>query len=237
MSVRTVRVLLVVLLVLALSTSSCARSVLPSEPKILNEARPAIAGRAFYPSLAQAGYAEPNTFSISKDSLSKGELLTLSVKEDYIYRFYYVTVNGQWQKHSFSEAAVGTSNWIKSSASAKLSTDQLKEGSNYAVVYSCTKIGGKWDCHNNKWQIHEFKILPLPSPTSQCSSDQECPMNYACIDHECLPKVPDLAIIPEDPWGNFPILMINLHPADLPKVKDIIDVAMYYTTFAPFNDP
>lgn len=36
---------------------------------------------------------------------------------------------------------------------------------------------------------------------------------------------------------NFPIMMINLHPADLPQVKDVIDVAMYYTTFAPFTNP
>src|SRR3989344_957639 len=37
--------------------------------------------------------------------------------------------------------------------------------------------------------------------------------------------------------NNFPLLLINLNPEDLPTVKDYIDVAMYYTTFAPFTNP
>ena len=232
------KTVLILLLILVLAATSCARNV-PHEPKALSEGKAgpdAVAGRAFYTTLEQAKYAEPTAFSIGKDSLPKGESLTISVKESYIYRYYYVTANGQWQKQSFSELPPGNSNWIKSSASAFLATDQLKEGSNYVVAYSCSKTSKGFDCHNNRWQIHQFEILPkqelvVPVPEPQCGSDQECPMNYACINYECVPKPSEAK-----PSERFPILMINLDPSDLPAVKDFIDVAMYYTTFAPFKN-
>jgi len=48
---------------------------------------------------------------------------------------------------------------------------------------------------------------------------------------------PEPSIPEEDIWKNFPIMMTNLHPSDFPAVKDFIDVGMYYTTFAPFENP
>ena len=185
-----VLIVLLLVLVLLLSTSSCARSAsAPKSPKIFNQAKQTpLAGRAFYSSLAQADYAEPTTFSISADSLTKGEILTLAVNEDYIYKYYYITVNGQWQKRAFPQATAGSSSWIKSSASVSVDTNQLKEGSNFVVVYSCTKTGSSWNCHNNKWQIHEFKILLLPVFEPQCGSDQECPYANACVNNKCVPK-------------------------------------------------
>src|SRR3989344_5779797 len=153
------------------------------------ESRTAFVGRAFYSDLEQAGYADPTSFTINRNSLTAGETLALSVKEDYVYKYYYVTANWQWKKQTFSQAAAGTSNWIKSSASDSIDTSQLMEGSNYVAVYSCTKTGSNWNCHNKKWQIREFKILPVPTPKPQCGSDQECPYitGYTCVSNKCVP--------------------------------------------------
>jgi len=41
----------------------------------------------------------------------------------------------------------------------------------------------------------------------------------------------------EDFSQHFPLMMINLQPSDIPAVKDLIDIAMYYTSFAPFTNP
>ncbi len=32
-------------------------------------------------------------------------------------------------------------------------------------------------------------------------------------------------------------MMVNLMPDDIPNVDDMIDVAAYYTSFAPYEDP
>ena len=50
------------------------------------ESRTAFVGRAFYSDLEQAGYADPTTFTINRNSLTAGETLALSVKEDYVYK-------------------------------------------------------------------------------------------------------------------------------------------------------
>ena len=190
---------LTLLLALELAVTSCTSG---NNNDLESRVGDAFVGRAFYSNLEQAGYAEPTTFSISADELTKGEPLTLSVNENYIYTYYYVTVNGQWQKQTFSQATFGNSNWIKSSASVSLDTSLLTEGSNYAVAYSCTKTGSNWNCHNNKWQIHQFEILPkseesklvpLPPIDPQCGSDQECTMNYTCVEYKC--------VAPEDKPG------------------------------------
>ena len=184
---------LTLLLALELAVTSCTSG---NNNDLESRVEDAFVGRAFYSNLEQAGYAEPTTFSISADELTKGEPLTLSVNENYIYTYYYVTVDGQWQKQAFSQATSGNSNWIKSSASTSLDTSQLMEGSNYVAVYSCTKTSSDWNCHNNKWQIHQFEILPksgkskpvpLPPIDPQCGSDQECPYTYTCVENICIP--------------------------------------------------
>ncbi len=203
------KVYLPVLLFIFVLTASCTIDNLPLEPKTPGEESSAIAGRAFYAELAQAGYAEPTSFTINTDELTKGEQPLISVSEEYIYKYYYVTVNGQWQKQTFPQATFGDSNWIKSSASASIDTTQLSVGSNHVVAYACSKVENSWNCHDNKWQIHEFKVLP---------------------------KAAELNATTKDIWENFPILMINLQPEDLPQVKDFIDIAMYYTVFTPFEE-
>jgi len=145
------KLFLVLLLLSSVAIISCSRSPL-SQP---------LAGHAFYPGLAASGYTEPTHFTISSDSLAQGETLTLSVKEDIIYKYYYVLINGIWQKQSFAESAATNSDWILSSASASLSTAQLPEGENYVIVYSCTKVDSGLSCHDNKWQIHAFQIVKV----------------------------------------------------------------------------
>ena len=90
---------LTLLLALELAVTSCTSG---NNNDLESRVGDAFVGRAFYSNLEQAGYAEPTTFSISADELTKEELLALSVNEDYIYKYYYVTVNGQWKKQTFS---------------------------------------------------------------------------------------------------------------------------------------
>ncbi len=181
--------------------TSCAGENLPSEPGAPGETKQtAVAGRAFYAGLGELGYAQPTKFFINKDSLPKGEALLLSVQnEDYIYKYYYISVNGQWLQQTFSGEVVGNSNWIKSSASASLATDQLPEGDNYVVAYSCSLVNAKWDCHGNKWQIHQFEVLS-PKPKVECSSDMDCQPNYQCKEGKCAP-VPEELKKPDVPFS------------------------------------
>lgn len=182
-----------VLFLFLLSVLASCTSALPPEPSRPGEksGQKLLAGRAFFSNLEQLGYAQPTTFSISADSLTKGENLSILVQnEDYVYRYYYISLNGQWDKRTFPGQPVANSNWIASSASASFSTATLPEGDNYVVAYSCTKKKTGWDCHNNRWQIHQFEVLPLNLPPMNplCGSDQECPYAYACIDGNCVPQ-------------------------------------------------
>ena len=182
-------------------TSFVLAKSLPAEPGAPGESKQeaSIAGRAFYAELGQLGYADPgNIFTINKDSLEKGESLVLSVNENFIYKYYYLSVAGKWEKYVFPQQVIGNTNWIEFAAGASVSTTDLPEGDNYVVVYSCSKTTTGFDCHNNKWQIHQFVLLakkqdlpeePQVLPTGpQCGSDQECPLDYACVNYECLPK-------------------------------------------------
>ncbi len=209
------RFLVVALLIFFLLTTSCEGALrskystraqqksvsLPPEPRLPGETQrsASIAGRAFYAELGLAGYADPGTaFAINKDSLEKGESLILSVKEDYIYKYYYVSINGKWEKFTFPQQTIGNSNWIGFAAGASVSTTQLPEGDNYVVAYSCSKTTKGFDCHSNKWMIHQFAILPKPEisqPIPQekpqepdCGSDQECPLNFKCEAGKCVEK-------------------------------------------------
>ncbi len=178
-----------------LKTSNRAKQKIisfPPEPRMPGEAQrqASIAGRAFSSGLAGLGYADPTTvFTLNNDSNIKGESLIISVKEDFIYKYYYVSEQGKWVKYEFPQQVIGNTNWITFAAGASVSTDNLPSGKNYVVAYSCSKTSKGFDCHGNKWQIHEFMILPI-SFEPQCGSDQECPTNYACVNHECLPKPP-----------------------------------------------
>ena len=164
---------------------------LPPEPRFPGESQrqTSIAGRAFYAELGQLGYADPgNVFTISNDSLSKEETLLLSVNEAFIYKYYYISINGKWEKFTFPQQSIGNSSWIAFAAGASVSTEQLPPGDNYVIAYSCSKTNSGFDCHNNKWQIHAFQILPLPNLNPQCGSDVECPLNFACVNSQCVPK-------------------------------------------------
>src|SRR3989344_3034027 len=164
---------------------------LPPEPRFPGESQrqTGIAGRAFYAELGQLGYADPgNVFTISNDSLSKEETLLLSVNEAFIYKYYYISINGKWEKFTFPQQSIGNSSWIAFAAGASVSTEQLPPGDNYVIAYSCSKTNSGFDCHNNKWQIHAFQILPLPNLNPQCGSDVECPLNFACVNSQCVPN-------------------------------------------------
>ncbi|MBI2581997.1 hypothetical protein HYV87_02625 [Candidatus Woesearchaeota archaeon] len=68
------------------------------------------------------------------------------------------------------------------------------------------------------------------------ATEQPQESNRAWIELGTSPT-PEPSTSEKDIWENFPIMMINLHPSDLPVVKDFIDVGMYYTTFTPFENP
>jgi hypothetical protein len=207
MKVKVILVLILLPLLL-----SCSSKDLPPEPGNPGETKSTgLAGKAFSAGLADLGYSTPK-FSISSDILTTKEPLSVSANADYVWKYYYVAVDGTWIKKELQGEAVGSSNWLRSSGNANLITDQLKEGDNYVTLYSCNKVTsertltgqalstGNWDCNDNKWQIHIFKIqleedLPFEPELPpggilgpQCGSNQECPSDNVCTNGKCVSK-------------------------------------------------
>ena len=146
--VKTVLFLMVLLVLL----TSCAREG-------------GFAGRAFYAGLGQAGYAEPTTFSIDKNSYKEGEILSAGVTEEFVYKFGYITdSSGQWKKFEYAGTPIGASNWLRTSASKQLllTKQDLADGGNFIIAYACTRTQTGFDCHNNRWMIHSFTFTSPP---------------------------------------------------------------------------
>ncbi|MBT3303982.1 hypothetical protein HN592_01875 [Candidatus Woesearchaeota archaeon] len=93
--------------------------------------------------------------------------------DGFIYKYgYYYTFDG-WEQFTFSESTVGSSNWIRDSASVELDidVDDLDEGQNFVVAYSCKLYGGSWKCGCDsvacgQWMIQEFDLAKFQFPDS-----------------------------------------------------------------------
>ena len=90
----------------------------------------------------------------------------------FIYKNgYFYTFDG-WEQFPFIEDTVGSSNWIMNSASANLTidVDDLDDGTNFVVTYSCKKYDGVWKCgcdsagNCGQWMIQEFELNKFQFP-------------------------------------------------------------------------
>ncbi|HLC97487.1 MAG TPA: hypothetical protein VJC21_01770 [Candidatus Nanoarchaeia archaeon] len=170
---------------------------LPPEPKAPGSIVP-LAGKAYTDELRLAGYADPTGyFSISPDpvvSLWSPDLSILQEsrveKDQLVYRYGYKTdKNGKWRKfeYSCSEGCspVRNSNWLRLTATGKatrsfiisLADYDLAEA-NYLLAYACSRnpITKQFNCHDNKWMAHEFRV----DLTNCNNADDNCPDGYGC---------------------------------------------------------
>lgn len=182
----------VLLVCLSLMLVSCGPSEFPPEPPApgeTGEGDRAVAGQAYTAALGSAGYAEPKTFTISQEivdvvgSSSTADLVLNVAGDTYIYQKGYQTdTAGGWQPFTFPQVTEGSSSWIKTSASTTLAigSDNAVEGDNYVVAYACSRVGGTWNCHGNKWMIHAFTVN-----MNTCTVDADCAAGEICESTAC----------------------------------------------------
>ena len=162
---------------------------LPLEPKAPGSTGP-LAGRAYSEGLRLAGYADPRGyFSITPDPTvnlwtpEHTSLLSSRVENSQlVYRYGYKTdKNGRWQRFEFGGTRVGTSNWLRRSATKEftISTAEYDLGeANYLIAYACSRdpVTSRFKCHDNKWMAHQFFV-----GLTDCNfADDNCPVNYGC---------------------------------------------------------
>ncbi len=117
-----------------------------------------------------AGFAQPvASFGLSENEITfspdSGPVpLDVVISDDAVYRYGYMSLDGQaWKQFNFTGDALGGS-WLSGSVAAKVELspeDFNMDGSrtstkrNFVVAYSCFRDGGSWDCHEG-WQIWQF---------------------------------------------------------------------------------
>lgn len=101
-----------------------------------------------------AGFSAPTAFTF--EAAEQTKTLNISVDDDAIYYQGWYSLNGEdWQGFTFPQTA--NNGWITTgTANKNLPIPQGASTDNYIIVYSCTKTGNVWDCHNNQWQIRQF---------------------------------------------------------------------------------
>ncbi len=116
------------------------------------------------------GFAEPiQSFSLSEDNVAfsseAGTVpLGIGISDDAVYMYGYASYNGgSWQRFELSGGLFG-GDWLSGSVSSEivsspesfgLSAEKAFSGSNFIVVYSCSRLPDDWDCHGG-WQIAQF---------------------------------------------------------------------------------
>jgi hypothetical protein len=117
-----------------------------------------------------SGFAEPessfilNTRDFSFPSEADTLSLTVSAEDDAVYRYAYVSHDGQaWEPVDLTGTVLGGP-WLNGSVSGEVSFNSTEFGlyqsrlstrRNFVVVYSCSRTLGSWDCHDG-WQIWQF---------------------------------------------------------------------------------
>lgn len=126
-------------------------------------------------SAASSGFPAPPTVSFT--SVSTQKAWTFSLTDDVVYKTAYVSRDGNtWAPVTLSGSAYqGSSSWIAGSASGTvavvpadfgLSSSRTFSGDNYVIVYSCSKAGSSWDCHDGRWQLQQCNATLSVSPPS-----------------------------------------------------------------------
>ncbi|MBN1274966.1 DUF4038 domain-containing protein [Candidatus Woesearchaeota archaeon] len=110
---------------------------------------------------AYDGYSDPyEGFRLGTRSLLFAEeeatkTLTITVEDDAVYQTGHYSINNQWVPFTFTEEAVN--GWIRTgTASASITIPRSSNTDNFVITYSCSRTGESWDCHGNRWQLHQF---------------------------------------------------------------------------------
>jgi hypothetical protein len=172
------------------------------------------------------GYGNPSgIFTVNPDYSvlapnNQNLTLTLSVTNDYVFDtgyFWNFRLNS-WVPFKLSGTTVAGSSWIPSSASKTLLIDaknNLRNGYNYVLTYSCDKLSGSWgdwkcgcegssDTKCNKWSLEVFNVsaaindVPL---NISCATDFDCNtvLGEKCLSNACVLS-PSLIGTVSDPY-------------------------------------
>ena len=180
------RKIIILSLVVMLFVIGCARD-LPPEPG----APGAPIGKA---TGVFAGYAptidvfnEEKIFSLEVAQEDKIVMIKADVNHvgGYVYKYGYINTKDGWKKYEFPQDTVGRSNWIRKSANMKIQkdVDDLNEGDNYILGFSCKKYKGAWKCGCREendcgyWMIHVFQVEKKPDLTVSSISFEEVVLN------------------------------------------------------------
>ncbi len=188
------RILLLGLFIVSMFLVSCVSDMPPEPPAPGQSSGQAVAGQAimFNTELLQAGYAQPVTFTLSKDVVAAvQEPVAVSVQGEYIYKVGYYAKDGQWVSFDYDGSTIGTSKWMRTTASKDLAVmkDTFPKGTNYVLAYTCKRAAGVWDCNGNKWMIQQFEFNPPCASDTDCATNQICDIG-ACIELPSAPGTP-----------------------------------------------
>jgi hypothetical protein len=122
------------------------------------------------PHMAYAGFAQPvasymlDKTSVTLSTATESKTLSVSVSDYAVYRYAYVSMDGQaWKQVQLSGNSLGGM-WLNGSVTGQLSLtagnfslsqSRLSTARNFVVVYTCSRNGDAWDCHDG-WQIWNF---------------------------------------------------------------------------------
>lgn len=103
-----------------------------------------------------SGFSVPASLQFAADEQQRP--LAVSVSDDAVYyKGYYSFDDGVWHNFTFPQTA--SDGWILSDGASKLLVVPRGEGDEYyVIVYSCARSGESWDCHGDRWQIHQFNV-------------------------------------------------------------------------------
>jgi len=196
------KIFLIGFLAISLLLFGCAQEDLPPEPPAPGEtgsgafAGQAIAGGEGF-AVFDSPAAQSSYFKVDFGAFPEGArgIFIAAPGDTYVYKIGYASINNaEWVPFKFDQETVGGSNWIRGDASTlqRLSPTEvgLAEDSNGFIAYACSKKGGSWDCHGNKWMLWQFGVEDM-----YCYDGAEaCPAGYVC-DTTCF-GLPDEPVLP-----------------------------------------
>jgi hypothetical protein len=168
------------------------------------------------PNYNGTGYGNPgniftiNTTIVNLDSANPDKVVfTLNVSQPngYIYKkaYYFNYLINDWVAFNLDEQVIAGTNWINSSKFNGTkqvminATNNLRNGTNYIVTYSCEKVSGTWGnwkcgCEDasdrvcGRWMLQVFNVTGVTTTVEQqpsvCVSDADC--NYASTGKKCV---------------------------------------------------
>lgn len=105
--------------------------------------------------------ASPKNVVLTPQTAYYNDAIIVNVDNfDYIYQngYFFNSKARTWQR--FALQGEKAQEWVKASAigSVQVSPDVFAEGENFVVVYACSKVGGRWDCNDDRWMLAKFVV-------------------------------------------------------------------------------